>query len=109
VSKPGTFKKGQSGNPGGRPKEAAAVKELAREHGPRAISRLAELLEDPDGRTATAAAKELLDRGYGRPAQSITGPNEGPIQVESLVRVYLPDNGREVPTIPIRIETVEDE
>ena len=35
IGKP--FKKGQSGNPGGRPKVAAEVKELAREHTGKAI------------------------------------------------------------------------
>lgn len=57
------FKPGQSGNPGGRPKGIAAK---AREHADRAIEVLAEGLDDPDKKTQIIAAKELLDRGYGK-------------------------------------------
>lgn len=63
------FEKGKSGNPGGRPKEAAEVKSLAQEHGVRAIARLAELIEDEDKRVSVAACQALLDRGYGKPTQ----------------------------------------
>jgi hypothetical protein len=55
--------KGVSGNPGGRPKGIAAK---AREHGDRALEVLSNALEDPDPRTRIAAAKEILDRGYGK-------------------------------------------
>ena len=77
------FKKGQSGNPGGRPKEAAEVKELAREHGPAAIAKLAEHLNGDDGRLAQSAAVALLDRGYGKPAQTniLEGSEDNPIVV----------------------------
>lgn len=75
------FKKGQSPNPGGRPKAVKEVIELAREHTTHAVRRLAELLDDPDGRVVVAAAKELLDRGYGKAPQAITGLDGGPIQI----------------------------
>lgn len=58
------FKPGQSGNPGGRPKGIAAK---AREHTDRALEVLVEGMSDPDPRVKVAAAKELLDRGYGKP------------------------------------------
>lgn len=71
AGKPGTFKKGASGNPGGRPKEAAEVKALAREYGAEAITKLVELLRGDDLRVAKAAADSLLDRAYGKPGQSV--------------------------------------
>ena len=67
------FRKGQSGNPGGRPKEVAEVRALARKHGQAVIKKLAALLKSKDERVVLGAAKELLDRGYGKSAQTITG------------------------------------
>ncbi|MBM4138185.1 MAG: hypothetical protein FJ244_01690 [Nitrospira sp.] len=65
------WRPGTSGNPGGRPRVAAEVKELAREHGPRAIERLRELLESQNEAVACRAAESLLDRGFGRSPQSL--------------------------------------
>ena len=74
------FQKGQSGNPGGRPKEDAEVKALARASGPEAIDKLIELMRGDDRRTALAAAQALLDRGFGKPAQTVSGDPEAPLE-----------------------------
>lgn len=70
--KPGTFAPGQSGNPGGRPKEAAEVTALAKEYSLEAINRLVELMRQTDDkRLAKAACDSILDRGLGKPAQYV--------------------------------------
>jgi hypothetical protein len=82
------FQKGQSGNPGGRPKEDAEVKALARQHGAAAIAKLAELLNCGQPRTEVAAAQALLDRGFGKPAQVIAGDPEAPLEVHGLAVMW---------------------
>jgi hypothetical protein len=64
-------KGGPSPNPGGRPKVLHEVRALAREHTARAIERLADMLDHPDGRVVVAAASTLLDRGWGKPEQAV--------------------------------------
>lgn len=58
------FKPGQSGNPGGRPKGIAAK---AREHTDTALEVLVAGMADDDARVRVAAAREVLDRGWGKP------------------------------------------
>jgi Family of unknown function (DUF5681) len=69
------FKKGKSGNPGGRPKVVAEVKELARAHTREAIETLVSIMTNSKAAAAArvSAANALLDRGYGKPPQHITG------------------------------------
>ena len=83
IGKP--FKKGQSGNPGGRPKVVAEVKELARAHTGEAIETLVSIMTNPKSAPAArvSAANSLLDRGYGKPPQHITGEG-GPSYVVRL-------------------------
>jgi hypothetical protein len=90
------FEKGQSGNPGGRPKVVAEVKELARAHTGEAIKTLVSIMTNPKSAPAArvSAANALLDRGYGKPPQHqhITGA-DGPKYVVRL---------------PVVCETVEE-
>ena len=78
------FRKGQSGNPGGRPKVLGEVQELARQHAPTVIVELARLALRAKSETARIAAiRELLDRGYGRPRQAmeVSVPADNPLQL----------------------------
>lgn len=60
------FQKGVSGNPGGKPKKHEDVKALARQHSVKAFNRIVELIGSDDERVAIMAAKEVLDRAYGK-------------------------------------------
>jgi hypothetical protein len=68
----GQFAPGQSGNISGRPKSISPVVALAREHTVAAVQTLAEIAVKGKNESARAhAATALLDRAWGRPAQSI--------------------------------------
>ncbi len=67
----GGFKRGQSGNPGGRPKLPADIREAFKAKAPEALEVLIRCLQSDDDRIAMMAAQAILDRGYGKPAQTI--------------------------------------
>jgi hypothetical protein len=66
-------------------KIGAEVKELARAHTGEAIETLVSIMTNPKSAPAArvSAANALLDRGYGRPPQHITGEG-GPVYVARL-------------------------
>ena len=84
------WEKGKSGNPSGRPKVVLEIREMARQHGNEAITAILDLARtSPDEKIRLAAWDKILDRGYGRPAQAITGEGgEGPavIVVDTGIR-----------------------
>jgi hypothetical protein len=50
----------------------------ARRHSEKAIQRLAEALDDSDVKVRIDAAVRLLDRGYGKPTQTIERGDKSP-------------------------------
>ena len=71
------YKRGQSGNPGGRPRVLAEIQELASQHAPEVIAELARL--------AVKGRRELLDRGFGRARQGV----EVSLPENNIVRTML--------------------
>lgn len=100
---------GQSGNPGGKPKDLHNMRELARTHTPAAIATLAEIMINPKAKESSrvAAAGELLDRAWGKPTQ----PIEHQVGEQSIIPMdeverRLREIGR-LPSIPPPAEVIE--
>jgi hypothetical protein len=68
----GGFQKGASGNPGGRPRNHIGdLSREARRYAHLAVGTLVKICRGGMERNKLVAARELLDRGYGRPVQMI--------------------------------------
>jgi len=88
------FPKGNSANPGGRPKlpeDIKHVRELARQYTVDAVAALVGVLTSQSPGARVSAALALLDRGWGKPEQPVTGEGGGPIQARITVEYVAPE------------------
>jgi len=75
----GPGKPGPGRPPGARNKITSEIKALAQVHGAIAVAELARLATKAESEAARVAAiKELLDRGYGKATQPISGDDDAP-------------------------------
>ena len=81
----GRFAPGASGNPAGRPKLSAEMREIFQSRGLEAAEILVKHLRNSDPRVSVAAAREILDRAYGKPVQSINVDREERIKLIAVV------------------------
>ena len=85
------FAKGTSGNPGGRPRVIAELRDLARRQAPDAIKELGRLALKAKSETARIAAiRELLDRGYGKPTQIVAGEDTAEPPINQIEVRFVP-------------------
>jgi hypothetical protein len=77
------FKKGQSGNPSGRPKEDPELRQMARGHTQEAIETAVKWMRSENPKASLQAIQIILDRGHGKPLQAheINDRDDGPVQV----------------------------
>lgn len=93
-ARPGAGRRKGSAN-----KATVVVRDAAQAFTEDALSTLSKIMKDDEAPAAArvAAANALLDRGHGKPKQSVeaSGPEGAPLQSGAPVVFYqLPDNGR---------------
>lgn len=85
------FQPGQSGNPNGRRPVLKQIQELAQQHSEMAFAKIIELCGSDDEKVALAAAREILDRGYGKPAQAMELSGQGGAPLAAVLQIVQRD------------------
>lgn len=87
----GGKREGAGRPPGAVNRRTATLRELARGHTEEAIGALVKVLRESESDAAiVSAANALLDRGYGKPSQVLSGDEEGgPIRTESATSLNI--------------------
>ncbi len=101
-----TWKKGESGNPGGRPAGYGDLRELARTHTESAVATLVEIMNDSDAAPSAraTAATGLLDHGWGRPEQSISTSVKEESYADVLTRINEEDAEETEKALPAPVD-----
>jgi hypothetical protein len=99
------FQKGVSGNPGGR-KKTDDVKLLARKHTVAALNRIVELIHSADERVAIMAAKEVLDRAYGKTKPAEEEDDNAKKNVTINILRYTEPNARDHASAPVEAQAI---
>lgn len=75
----------------GTPNAATAdIKAIARDHTAKAIKTLIKLVDREDSpATQLGAARELLDRAYGKPSQVVAGDADAPLIFQEIRRTLV--------------------
>jgi len=85
-SKPGERRGGRK--PGVPNKATIEIRTIASQYGPEAVAELYRLATKAESEAARVSAiKELLDRGYGKSPQPLTGDGGGAIQHEVIRKI----------------------
>ena len=108
------WKKGQSGNPGGRSKDIRNATQFARDNTHVAMKALLEVVKNHrcSASARVAAAGMLLDRAWGKPAQLNTNVNLDMRQAkdltdQELLAIIAQARGEPQPQLPAPIVEVE--
>jgi hypothetical protein len=87
-----SWQPGESGNPGGRPKAVHDVVELSRTFTKEAVYTLAGIMQNVNepASSRVSAASILLDRGWGKPLQTLATPDgNSPISLHLLATQFV--------------------
>ena len=101
------FQKGQSGNPGGKNKQIEEMKSLARDNGTKALNRIIELIDSEDPRVCLMAAKEVLDRAFGKVKAEDEEPGAKSSKAVTINIMRFSDGAKS--TLQLEATTVSDE
>jgi hypothetical protein len=81
-----TWRRGQSGNPGGHSGTYGEAVRVARGLSVRAVQRLSELMESEDERVSVVACNSLLDRAFGKPKPAVEEKDDMAAKLASMSR-----------------------